>query len=157
MGWWVSESSVKGGALRKKTEKYRIDPVKYKKFLEKVELNTIVLDSCTVNTNRNKTGSNMKLDIRHKVDYTIEEKNSAIIFSSYDLTATKSTKKNFALKAACVYRVLLSSEQPITEEFMEIFTNINIQTNTWPYFREFVQSMIQRVGLPPLTLPFLKQ
>lgn len=134
-----------------------MDPVKYREFLKNVELNTIILDSCMIKTNRNKISSNMKLDIQHKVDYTIEEKNSAVILSSYDLVATKSTKKDFALKVACVYRVLFSSKQPITDEFMEIFTNINIQMNTWPYFREFIQSMIQRVGFPPLTLPLWKQ
>jgi preprotein translocase subunit SecB len=143
--------------LPKKTKKYRMDPVKYREFLKNVELNTIILDSCMIKTNRNKISSNMKLDIQHKVDYTIEEKNSAVILSSYDLVATKSTKKDFALKVACVYRVLFSSKQPITDEFMEIFTNINIQMNTWPYFREFIQSMIQRVGFPPLTLPLWKQ
>ena len=103
-----------------------MDPIKYREFLKNIELNTIILDSCTIKTNRNKISSNMKLDIQHKVDYTIEEKNSAVILSSYDLVATKSTKKEFALKVACVYRVLFSSKQPITEEFMEIYSRADI-------------------------------
>lgn len=28
--------------------------------------------------------------------------------------------------------------------------------NTWPYFREYLQSSLQRLGLPPLTAPFLR-
>ena len=143
--------------MAKKATKHRMDPAEYREFLKQVELEAIVLDSCSVKTNRNNIGSTMKLDIRHKVAYKIEKETSAVITSSYSLTATKTTKKDFALKAACVYRVVLSSERPITDAFMEIFTKINIQMNTWPYFREFVQSMIQRVGFPPLTLPLLKQ
>jgi preprotein translocase subunit SecB len=56
----------------------------------------------------------------------------------------------------CVYRVMLKSERPITEDFMQIFLNVNIHMNTWPYFREFAQSMLNRIGYPPLTLPFFK-
>ncbi|MBW1940929.1 MAG: protein-export chaperone SecB [Deltaproteobacteria bacterium] len=143
--------------MAKKETKPSMTPANYREFLRQVELETIFLDTCSVKTKRDNIGSNMKLDIRRNVDYKIEEETSAVITSSYDLTATKTTKKNFALKVTCVYRVLLSSKRPITDEFMEIFTNVNIQMNTWPYFREFVQSMIQRVGFPPLTLPFLKQ
>ena len=133
-----------------------MDPSAYREFLEQIELETIVLDSCSIKTNRDKIGSNMKLDIRYKVDYTIAEETSAVINLSYNFTATKKIKKDFALKVACVYRMVLSSERPITDEFMEIFTSINARMNTWPYFREFVQNMIQRVGFPPLTLPLLK-
>jgi len=142
--------------LAKKPMKHRMEPAEYRDFLRQVELETMVLDSCSVKTNRDNIGSDMKLDIRHKVDYAIEEETSAVINVSYDLTATKSTKKDFALKLGCVYRVMLSSERPITDDFMEIFINVNIQMNTWPYFREFVQSMLQRIGYPPLTLPLLK-
>lgn len=134
-----------------------MEPAEYREFLGKVELQVIVLDSCSVKTNRDNLGGDMKLFINHNVKYTIEEDTSAFISSSYDLIATQSTKKDFAMKAACNYRVVLSSEVPLKKDFLEIYTKLNVQMNTWPYFREFVQSMIQRIGFPPLTLPFLKQ
>jgi len=143
--------------LAEKKAKQPMEPAAYREFLNQVELEAILLDTCTFKTNRDKIGSNLKLDIKHNATYTIDEENVASIRSSYDLTATKTTKKDFALKAACVYRVMLSSERPLTDDFLEIFTRVNIQMNTWPYFREFIQSMFQRAGFPPLTLPLLRR
>ena len=132
-------------------------PEEYKTSLKEVELKAIILDACSIKTNRDNIGSNMKLDIIHKANYKINKKNKGIISSSYDLTVTKSTKKDFALKLKCVYQVQLISEKPLLDDFMEIFTKVNTQMNTWPYFREFAQSMFQRAGFPPLTLPLLKR
>jgi hypothetical protein len=142
--------------LPEKPTKNRMEPAEYREFLRQVELQSIVLDTCSVKTNRGNIGSNMKLDIQHKVGYALKEETLSVISSSYDFSATKSSKKDFALKVMCVYRVELTSGKPITDDFMEIFAKINVQTNTWPYFREFMQSMLQRIGYPPLTLPFLK-
>ena len=138
-------------------EKPPMDPEEYKGFLKEVELTAIVLDACSTKTNRDNIGSKMRLDINHKAKYQTITTNKGVIFSSYDLTATKSTKKDFALKLKCVYRVQLISEKPLSDDFMEIFTKVNTQMNTWPYFREFAQSMVQRAGFPPLTLPLLKR
>ncbi|MBN1931452.1 MAG: hypothetical protein JW786_07580 [Desulfobacterales bacterium] len=140
----------------KEETKQRMAPDEYWKFLQQVELQSIVLDSCSVKTHRDKISGSMKLDIQKKVGYVIEKETSAVITAQYDLIATPSIKKDFALKLGCVYRVMMTSERLITDDFMEIFINVNIQTNTWPYFREFVQSMLQRIGYPPLTLPFFK-
>ena len=142
--------------MTNKETKKHMEPIEYRKLLQQVELQSIVLDSCSVKTNRDRLAGNMKLDIRNKMEYAIEEELSAIVTAKYDLTATKSTKKDFALKLGCIYRVTLTSEKPIIGEFMDIFINVNIHTNTWPYFREFVQSTLQRIGYPPFTLPFFK-
>ena len=142
---------------KKKEAQKRMPPAEYREFLQQVELQSIVLDSCSVKTNRDNIASNMKLDVRSKAGYAIDDKKIAVVNVQYDLKAYKSAKKDFALKLSCVYRVMLASELPITEDFMEIFLKVNIQTNTWPYFREFVQGMLQRIEYPPLTLPFSKQ
>ncbi len=134
----------------------RMDPAAYREFLSHVDLKNIVLDSCVVKTNRNKIAANMKMDIKNEVDYVIENENLVIIYSRYDIIASKTSLKAFALKITCTYRVELSSHQPVTADFLDIFTQVNIKVNTWPYLREFVQSTIQRIGYPPLTLPLLK-
>ncbi len=38
----------------------------------------------------------------------------------------------------------------------EYLTTINPISNTWPYWREFVQSMSTRMGFPALTVPLLE-
>jgi len=39
---------------------------------------------------------------------------------------------------------------------LEAFGELTVAFNVWPYWREFVQSMTTRMGLPPLTLPFFR-
>lgn len=40
-----------------------------------------------------------------------------------------------------------------TKKECDAFASVNGIYNAWPYFREFVQSGMQRMGLPPMTLP----
>lgn len=39
---------------------------------------------------------------------------------------------------------------------LRAFANTNGMLNVWPYWREFVQSITSRAGLPPLTLPLFR-
>lgn len=44
----------------------------------------------------------------------------------------------------------------LTPAQAKAFKNGNAVFNVWPYFREYVQSTVERMGLPPLTAPFLR-
>lgn len=50
----------------------------------------------------------------------------------------------------------IKSLEGITTDQINAFGNIVGVNNAWPYWREFVQSMINRMNLPPLTLPLLR-
>ena len=41
----------------------------------------------------------------------------------------------------------------VSKEFFEIFKEMSLIVFVWPYYREFIQSMLVRSGFPPLTLP----
>jgi preprotein translocase subunit SecB len=43
-----------------------------------------------------------------------------------------------------------------TPEQIKAFKDGNAIFNCWPYCRQYVQEMIQRMGYPPLLLPFLR-
>lgn len=142
--------------MPKKAQKPKIPPDEYRRLLDRVDLESIVMETCSMKTRREKLASNMRLDIRHKTSYHIEDDNRATLISDYEIVATSTTKKEFAVKIGCAYQVVLMSASHFSEEFIDIYSQVNLPMNTWPYFREFVQSMIQKAGLPPLTLPFLK-
>lgn len=42
------------------------------------------------------------------------------------------------------------------EGYYDVFKEVSLPVNAWPYVREFVQSTMMRMGWPPLTLPLLK-
>lgn len=58
----------------------------------------------------------------------------------------------------CAYEVdyLLREGFSITPEQVKAFKDGNAIFNAWPYFREYLQNNLQRMGLPPLTAPFLR-
>lgn len=45
--------------------------------------------------------------------------------------------------------------RPAPEE-IRAFSRTNAMLNSWPYWREFVQSTVARMNLPPLTLPLFR-
>ncbi len=44
---------------------------------------------------------------------------------------------------------------PLVESILNAFSRLNGVYNSWPYWREFVQSTVGRMALPPLVLPVL--
>ncbi len=134
----------------------KISPKEYKGYLEQTELESISLLSCSARLRKDKFGETMKHSVSDKVKYDIPEPHTAILLHEYQFIVTPSTKRDFAVKIICEFEVELTSQSKITEDFLEIFSRVNLPMNTWPYFREFVQNMLQRMGLPPFTLPFLK-
>jgi preprotein translocase subunit SecB len=59
---------------------------------------------------------------------------------------------------AAVFRVEYScdSSQNLTKESIDAFGELNGVYNVWPYWREYVQSVLVRMGLPPLTIPVFR-
>jgi|GEM_PF-1049528 len=57
------------------------------------------------------------------------------------------------IEALFVIRYRVATLDGITEENIDAFGKMNGIYNVWPYWREFVQSMTVRMGLPPLTMP----
>jgi len=58
----------------------------------------------------------------------------------------------------CAYEVdyVLREEFEVTPEQVRAFKDGNAIFNVWPYFREYLQNNLQRMGLPSLTAPFLR-
>lgn len=135
---------------------YKLTPQEYRAVLKEVQLNEIMLEECTAKLRRERLHKSLEITIDQKTTHEIQEDNSVSVHRAYILTASSGAKKDFALRLTCTFRLKYSSKTTLTEDFMQIFEDQNIPMNTWPYFREFVQGMTQRMNIPPLTLPLLK-
>jgi hypothetical protein len=51
------------------------------------------------------------------------------------------------------FELRYSSETPISDTIFEVFQNINLPVNVWPYLREFFQQSTLRAGWPGFVLP----
>jgi hypothetical protein len=52
-----------------------------------------------------------------------------------------------------VFEIGYRSETEISDDLFTVFQRVNLPVNTWPYFREFVQSSLARAGWPTTVLP----
>jgi preprotein translocase subunit SecB len=80
---------------------------------------------------------------------------------SFRLTgATKEgqSRGRSAVLVECAFELTyqLKSDFVPTAEQIKAFKDGNAIFNCWPYGRQFVQETIQRLGYPPLILPFLR-
>jgi len=67
----------------------------------------------------------------------------------------KDGKAPITIDADFVLDYSLDSTDGIEPKHIEAFSRMNGVYNAWPYWREYVQSMSVRLGLPALTLPLM--
>lgn len=71
---------------------------------------------------------------------------------------TSREKAKAAVKVECIFEAdySLKPEFEITPEHIRAFREGNAIFNLWPYFREFLQSHVTAMALPPFVAPFLR-
>jgi preprotein translocase subunit SecB len=57
------------------------------------------------------------------------------------------------VKATFELEYRIPEDLAVTAGQLEAFAGLNGMFNAWPYWREFIQAMTSRMGLPPLVLP----
>lgn len=137
-------------------EKPNISPQMYKKILDGIELKSISLKECDafLNSDINIT-SDLKIDIKEEANYKLKE-NEVHIFNKYTIDARKPGSKSRYIKLGIVFLIRITSEETFTEDFFEIYKQVSLHLNTWPYLREYVNQMTSRMSVPPITLPLFK-
>jgi len=141
---------------KQKTQEYKLSPEDYREILKGVELEELMLDECSAKVRRDRQSGAVSVSVNHKISCETKGENLALITCSYELIASSGLKKDFVLKIICLFKAKYSSQAPLTDDFLEIFIERSVQMQTWPFFREFVQSTTQRMNIPPLTLPLLR-
>lgn len=61
-----------------------------------------------------------------------------------------------SVRAAFELRYSLPKDLKVSPAQLNAFARINGIFNAWPYWREFVQSTVARMNLPPITLPVFR-
>ena len=138
-------------------KKETISPEEYSNILLSISLSQILLNDCSSKKHEVKSkGGAIDLDISMKLGY--EQNSSEVSFiTTYKLDGVKrsegTNEKVFTITASFQLSYMKTKEVEISKEFVNVFKDNSIELVSWPYFREFVQNMISRMGFPPLTLP----
>ncbi len=138
-------------------KKYKISPHEYQKILSGIELRSISLQQSKAYYNYEaKLPDSLKIDIQDSSKYKIRDENIVDIFQTYKLDARKPNSKSRYIQIEVTFVVKLYSEENFTEDFFEVYRDVSLHINTWPYLREFVNQQTARMNVPPLTLPLFK-
>ena len=99
----------------------------------------------------------MEVTIRQKASF-IQRENKAHVTHKFYLTGKgqEKTDDNVLKISVAFCLTYTTQEASFDNDFFEVFKKLVLPVNSWPYFREFVQSMTQRMNIPPLTLPLIK-
>lgn len=65
-------------------------------------------------------------------------------------------KTAVSVQATFELAYLLPADMQASEEELNDFARINAIFNAWPYWREFIQSTVTRMNLPPVVLPLFR-
>ncbi len=146
----------------KKSDKEKVCPETYRSFVMGIDIEDISFKrgSFELLAPLPRPSKNVAIEVGVKdiAKLTSRSQESFSIEHNYQLTCVnENNRKEKYFKIVAKLVVQYSSEKEIGDEVFEIFKEVNLPLNTWPYFREYVQNCMGRMNVPPVTLPAVKR
>ena len=133
--------------------KEKIPPQEYKRILDGIQLENVLVKNINAKIDHEILKEGLKINIKDNASYSLKD-DGFIVEDKFSLYSRDKDRK-IAIKIECTYVLSFTSSCTITEEFFDIYKEISLPLNVWPFFREFVNSITSRMNIPPLTLPLL--
>lgn len=139
-----------------KQAKGSVEPGEYAAFIKQIQIEDISLLSADVT----KSGYEQR-----RRDFSVVWKSQAwfenhdrgfVVFQRYRLNIKDAKTKQRVAKLSVTFSLAYRSDLALTDEIFEIFEEINVTLNTWPYFREFTHNTLARMNLPQVVAPLHK-
>lgn len=128
-----------------------LDPQLYRETLSQLKLQEISLRELHLVCQNPVVG---ELNIHIAANAEATHQNGELRFHSrHKITARNKEHELFAVEVLFV--VVLNAPDQLPDEFVDIYVANNLGLTVFPYVREAVSSMTSRMGLPPLTLPYI--
>ena len=131
------------------------------KVFSRAELRGIRLHSCSAKHNFGLGARRQLKHIEMSVDIEpvgLETHQQLSVTVSLRVVGKPPDDDRHSLEIECAFTLAYSLESfdGIDEKHVQAFTHFIVLNNVWPYAREFVQDISQRLGFPPLRLPLYK-
>jgi len=127
---------------------------------DRVELKDVRLISSKCSQTPEATIGKKTYNINYSAKVHKDKKNGYIIVIPefhFEAFGEKKTKEPIiVIDASFVLTYKINNFQGLTQKGFEQFANLNGIYNAWPYWREFVQNTIARMGLSPLSIPVFR-
>ncbi len=123
---------------------------------ERVQLKDVRMVSSKCDQNPGATSGKKTYDIDHSTEVQVDRKSGyVVVIAKFHFEAfieRKTSQPVILIDASFLLSYRIKNFEGLTQKGFERFANLNGVYNAWPYWREFVQNTIVRMGLPSLSI-----
>lgn len=127
---------------------------------DRVQLKDVRLISSKCDQTPEATLGKKTYDIKYSTEVQVDRKSGYIIviakFHFKAFAKSKAQKPVVIIEASFLLAYKIENFEGLTQKAFKQFANLNGIYNAWPYWREFVQNTIVRMGLPSLSIPVFR-
>lgn len=135
-------------------------PEEYGEFIKGIEIENISLVDCSAKRIKIPEPESILKYSVIPLDSTYDSKSSGFsVIAGYEIQlmckspeSQEEVFANISVSLECSY----ISEISINQALFQVFKDVNVPLNIWPYAREIVHSLSNRMGLATLILPAFK-
>jgi preprotein translocase subunit SecB len=126
----------------------------YKRDLKKIRLDQVffIEFNSKLNIDELSASDSITMDSKNSVQVLDNsDNNSFAIIDKYEFTGT--SKKKQVLEISMKIMAVFEYDKELGSSFIKLFEKNTLKLITYPYVRQAVQDITQKMGLPPLVLP----
>ena len=131
-------------------------PEDYNAFIGGVELRSLRLARCEVNATKKYTGEVLEPEVEERSASYEVISTGFMVTNELGFNGRHSERGDVLVSIRATFQIEYESIAPVSPELFEIFQRHNLPVNVWPFFREFVHTVLGRVAWPVFVLPALK-
>jgi preprotein translocase subunit SecB len=127
---------------------------------DRVQLQDVRLVSSKCDQTPEAVSGKKRYNINYSTEVQTDRKSGYIIviakFHFEAFIENKDSQPVIIIDASFLLSYKIENFEGLTQKGFERFANLNGIYNAWPYWREFVQNTIIRMGLPSLSIPVFR-
>lgn len=131
-----------------------IPPKEYNRLLNEIELEDLYLSETSATLFKRDWEVDASLDLKENSSLIEIKDNKATMRVNYELLAKSG--ETLILKINVKYIVTFTFKGEVTENFFKLYSVYSLPIQTYPFFRELINSTVSKMDLPQLWLPLKK-
>jgi hypothetical protein len=131
-------------------------PEEYNAFIDGVELRSLRLAHCEVDAISRYDGQPLIPEVEEGETSFKSSGDNFTILHELRFCGRPASGEGQPVQIRATFELQYSSDIPMVDSLFEIFRSYNLPVNVWPFFREFVHTVLARANWPVFVLPALK-
>lgn len=128
----------------------------YNAFIEGIELASIRLAKSSIDASTPFDGSVLSPEVEEMAASYQLVSDGFVVLQELRFTGRPTGSTSDSVSISATFELAFRSEIEISDALFSVFRRFNLPVNVWPFFREFVHTVLARVNWPVFLLPALK-